>query len=273
MNKSISIERLLKASAISAAAAMMVACASSPVVAPGASEARQELTDLQSNPKLAPLAPVAIRDAETAVKAAEEPREDEAEAEHLAYLAKSKVEYATAKAEEAYYQSQRDNLAKEREQIRLDVRSAEAQQAQHKAEMAQEEAEQLRQELAELNAKKTDRGMVMTLGDVLFETGKAELKPGATANLTKLADYMKEDPEAKVQIEGHTDSTGSDSFNKELSQERADAVMTYLTAQGITSDRMSAMGMGEDYPIAPNDNAAGRQQNRRVEIIIDGAVS
>lgn len=245
----------LTMSLIAGAAALALAgCAAAPVVAPGTATARTQLTQLQSSPQLATMAPTAMKEAEQAVAAAEVPQKDPAEAEHLAYLANSKVEYAEARAQTAYMEQQRAALAKSRDQIQLDARTA--------------EAEQLRQQLAELDAQKTDRGLVMTLGDVMFDTGKATLRPGAVSGLTKLATFLQEHPERTVQIEGHTDSVGSESSNMLLSQKRADAVANFLIGKGISATRLHAVGKGEGFPVASNDTATGRQQNRRVEVII-----
>ncbi|HKE96113.1 MAG TPA: OmpA family protein, partial [Povalibacter sp.] len=121
--------------------------------------------------------------------------------------------------------------------------------------------------LADLKAKKTDRGVVLTLGDVLFDTGKATLKPGAYATIDRLAEALKEDSGRKVMIEGHTDSVGSDDYNQVLSENRARSVQAALMERGVPGDQISAVGKGEGFPVASNDNAAGRQQNRRVELI------
>lgn len=123
-------------------------------------------------------------------------------------------------------------------------------------------------ELKELNARKGDRGMVITLGDVLFSTNKAQLQSGGMRNLQKLADFLKLYPRQKVLIEGFTDSTGSDGHNQELSDQRAHAVRMALIDMGIGGDRVTARGYGEAFPVGSNKTAAGRQLNRRVEIII-----
>jgi len=101
----------------------------------------------------------------------------------------------------------------------------------------------------------------------LFDTGQATLKPGANLVLDRLASFMSQNPQTKVRIEGHTDSTGSADFNQALSQRRADAVAIALENRGLSADRVRAIGRGEDFPVASNSSAAGRQQNRRVEIV------
>jgi outer membrane protein OmpA-like peptidoglycan-associated protein len=133
---------------------------------------------------------------------------------------------------------------------------------------AQLEAEALRAEMEALQAEKTDRGMVLTLGDVLFDTGKAELKSSGERTVTRLSDFMKEYEERRVRIEGYTDSTGADSFNQKLSEDRANAVRQALRNDGIDSSRIEVTGYGEAYPVASNDTSSGRQRNRRVEIVI-----
>ncbi len=168
----------------------------------------------------------------------------------------------------------------------------EAQQALSAAERARQEAEdarrlaeerlateaaaraktaQLQAQLAELQAQSTDRGMVLTLGDVLFDTGRAELKPGATSTLDRLAQFMRDQPERSLLVEGHTDAVGSDALNLRLSQQRADAVRAALLQRGVAADRISTEGLGKARPVASNDSAEGRQRNRRVEIVIQGA--
>lgn len=143
-----------------------------------------------------------------------------------------------------------------------------AREAQLSAQEAQVKMLAMSQELADLKAKQTDRGMVVTLGNALFQTDSATLKAGAERNLGELAKYMTDFPQAKATIEGHTDNTGDPAYNQQLSTKRAQAVANYLTSHGVDASRVSAEGLGQDYPIAPNDTEAGRQQNRRVEVIL-----
>lgn len=140
--------------------------------------------------------------------------------------------------------------------------------AESSAEAARRAAD-LQRQIDEMQAEVTDRGLVLTLGDVLFATGSSELQSGAANRLNKLVSFLNEYPERRVQIEGHTDSVGSSEYNQGLSQRRSESVKYYLTQQGIASQRLSTSGMGKDHPVASNDSAAGRQQNRRVEIIIE----
>jgi outer membrane protein OmpA-like peptidoglycan-associated protein len=126
----------------------------------------------------------------------------------------------------------------------------------------------LESQLAAFKAKRTERGLELTLSDVLFEFDKADLKPGALRGLSPLVAFVKEDPNQKIVLEGHTDSIGSDSYNLKLSQQRAEAVQEFLVKNGVLAASITARGLGESYPIAPNDTEAGRLHNRRVQIII-----
>jgi outer membrane protein OmpA-like peptidoglycan-associated protein len=143
-----------------------------------------------------------------------------------------------------------------------------AQDARQQAEAAQDRSLQLEAQLKAMEAKKTERGMVVTLGDVLFDTDEAQLKSGGVHNVQKLADFFRQYPQRNVMIEGFTDSTGSNSHNQNLSDRRADSVRTALLGMGMGSERITWRGYGESYPVASNDTAAGRQQNRRVEMIV-----
>lgn len=149
------------------------------------------------------------------------------------------------------------------EQQAAALAAARTQQERDQALIAQQE-----QQLKELDAKQTPRGMVITLGDVLFAVNKAQLSAGGVRNVQKLADFLNRYPQRKVLIEGHTDSTGSRSINQPLSERRADAVRSALVGMGIGVDRIETRGYAEDYPVASNNDAAGRQMNRRVEIIL-----
>lgn len=134
---------------------------------------------------------------------------------------------------------------------------------------ASQEAAELQRQIALLQAKATERGIVLTLGNVLFATGRADLKSGATDSLNKLITFLNQYPDRKVEIEGHTDNVGSDVSNQALSQRRAESVKSYLMQQGIGSQRLSSEGMGEGQPIGDNNTETGRQENRRVEVIIE----
>ncbi len=171
------------------------------------------------------------------------------------------VETARAEAETARERALR--LAREAEFAKQE---AEAQA--REAALARSMTKKLEREIAELNAKQTDRGIVLTLGDVLFEFDKAELMPGGFRAVDKLAQFLKEYENRNVLIEGHTDSIGTPEYNIDLSRRRAEAVRSALMEKGIARDRIITKGYGESYPVAGNEIEAGRQQNRRVEVII-----
>ena len=140
--------------------------------------------------------------------------------------------------------------------------------AQAQAAAAEARNANLAQQLAALEGLKTDRGLVITLGDVLFEFNRAEVRPGALARMAQLADFLKQYPDRRVSIEGHTDNIGSAAYNTELSQRRAEAIKSQLIGLGIASDRISTIGYGKDFPVANNDSDTNRAINRRVEVVI-----
>ena len=253
-----------------------VGCSTMPT-SPALEQARLSYTQAQQNPQIAANAPVALREAEQALQKAEQAWKDdkEKEVQHLAYIAERKTEIARATAEQKMAEAEVQKLGEERERVLLESRSRTAQQAQEQAQQAQQQAQvataratQLEQELKELQARETERGLELTLGDVLFEVNQASLKPGAMRNLYQLAEFLKQHPTRQVAIEGHTDSTGSEAANLDLSRRRAEAVRDFLIINGVSPERITAHGHGEMYPIASNNTAAGRQQNRRVEVVV-----
>jgi outer membrane protein OmpA-like peptidoglycan-associated protein len=285
MNTSVHSFKTLIATAVVSLA--LVACSATPTKPEGADLARSKLTQLQADPQLASRAPVAIKEAEAAVRAAEEPREDKELEKHLVLMADRKVDIAWAQAQSRLSEDQRKTLSEQRESARLDSRTREANaartdaeiarsqadSARTDAEIARSQADDLQRQIAELNAKATDRGLVVTLGDVLFATGRSELKGGAASNLSKLGAFLNKYEDRTVVIEGHTDNVGSEDSNLGLSQRRADSVKSYLVSRGVGSTRLAASGKGENSPVAGNDSATGRQQNRRVEVIIANTVT
>jgi OmpA-OmpF porin, OOP family len=153
--------------------------------------------------------------------------------DHLAYLAEQKAAIAQAQASE---ERSRNELQKEL--------------------------------MRQLGAERTARGLVVTLGDVLFEVNGADLQPGAQLQLFRLVEFLNRNPDREVLIEGHTDSTGTSEYNLQLSLLRAESVQGFLVGNGLPPDRVTAVGYGDTRPEAPNDSATGRQQNRRVEVVI-----
>ena len=275
--------------AMAVATALLTACATAPMKPDGAAAVRNKLVQLQSNPQLADRASIAMKDAEMAVRAAETPQTDEALARHLVFIADRKVDTAKALAETALAEDQRTALTEQREKARLDSRSREVDVAKNQAAVAradsdqsradadaaraaatssQQQSAELQRQIDEMHAKVTDRGVVLTLGDVLFTSGQADLKTAATGNLNKLVTFLNTYPNRTVVVEGYTDSVGSDDYNQGLSERRADGVKSYLVRRGVGSERLTALGKGKADPVAGNDSADGRQQNRRVEVVI-----
>lgn len=271
------------------ASMLALGCASNKKAPDGAIDARNRLTELQANPQLAHRAPVAIDSAEIAVAKAEVNMKDKALSNHLVIMAQREVDIAWAQAQTRFLEDQRKGLDDKQDEERLNSRTREADRAHEdnaqlraeadavnddnaqlraEADAAKQAAEELKRQILELNAKATDRGLVITLGDMLFETGKSQLKGNATENLGKLAAFLKNYPDRTLIIEGHTDNVGSEDSNMSLSQRRADSVRSYLLSQGIASSRLTTFGKGESSPIASNDTSSGRQLNRRVEVII-----
>lgn len=179
---------------------------------------------------------------------------------HNIYLVNQRVRIAELVSRRNEDTRKLEDMKVQRQQVQLDLRSAEI-------DAARRETEALQAQLKELQAESTERGMVLTLGDVLFDSGEATLKPGAMRTIDKIADFMHEYPDHTVVVEGHTDSMGDEQFNQKLSENRAFAVRSGLQQRGIASHRVSTRGYGESLPIASNDTTAGRQENRRVEVI------
>ncbi len=223
--------------------------------------------------------------------------------DNLAYLAKQKIALAVEVAKQKTAESNSANAATIRDQVRLDQRTQQADQARMKAEEAERAAQaamsaaalatqqknqaqanesqaqriaaeasaknmQLEAQLAELAAKKTERGLIITLGDVLFGTDMARLTADGQVIAQRLATVLQQNPQRTVLIEGFTDSTGKTQYNQELSERRAMAVGDALLAMGVARERISQRGYGEAYPVASNDSAQNRQMNRRVEIVL-----
>lgn len=292
-----------------AAAMALGACSTIPENNARLDEARSDYRVAQSSPQVTAHAGTELKQANDALNKANDAwskNEDVGRVDQLAYLAKQRIaiaqEAARLRAAEA---ATRDGGA-ERGEARLAARTSEADAANRNAEISQRQADaaqmhadasqrqseesqrqaasqqqraldaemrsgQLEMQLEELAAKKTERGLVVTFGDLLFDSGMAEIKPGGMRDVQKLADVLKQYPERKVLIEGFTDSTGADSYNQDLSDRRADAVRASLRDMGIDDDRVTGRGYGKNFPVASNDTAANRQLNRRVEVVISDA--
>jgi outer membrane protein OmpA-like peptidoglycan-associated protein len=255
---------------VGAIAITLGACAAAPQRNEQLEQARVQIQSLSQEP-LAQEA--AGRDLEAARKslqqaeAALQQKQPPAVVDHLAYLARRHAEAGEARVSEARSRQEVARAQEDRNKILMESRSREAESSKSQAQVAQAQLASAQQQLADLQAKKTDRGVVVTLGDVLFDTGQATLKPGATLALNRLATFLSSNPQTRIIIEGHTDSRGSEEYNEVLSERRAKAVATELMSRGISADQLQSLGRGKGYPVASNDTPEGRQQNRRVEIV------
>lgn len=268
--------------ALALSSALLTACATAPTSPDGSDDVRDKLTELQQNPAMMDHARVELRDAEAAVELAEQPlgRNDAALAAHRIYMADRMVEIARARGQTRVLEAERSELGEQRDAARLKARTREADQARAEADSARSseadaaarsarEAEELQRQIDLLEAEATERGLVLTLGDVLFATGSAEIQGGTNENLEKLVNFLNQYPDREVLIEGHTDNVGGAGFNQTLSRQRAESVQRFLVDRGIDRRRLTVSGFGFERPVAGNDTATGRQQNRRVEVIIE----
>jgi outer membrane protein OmpA-like peptidoglycan-associated protein len=203
--------------------------------------------------------------AEKAQLAAEQERlkADQARSEAEKAAALAAQERAAADAAKAEAIAQQQAALKDADRARAD------------ADRAEREKAALRQRLLQqlnmiLETRETQRGLIVNISDVLFDFNKYTLKPGAREKLAKVSGILLAYPGLKIQLEGHTDAIGSDEYNQKLSEQRAGAVRDYLTSQGVPQDTTTAVGLGKQDPVASNDNAAGRQKNRRVEMVVSG---
>jgi outer membrane protein OmpA-like peptidoglycan-associated protein len=260
-----SASRTLAATAVGAAVALaLAACATTPQSNAMLEQARVAVVSAQTNPQVAgdskadlATAQDALAQGDALLKAGK-PVED---VDHEAYVAER---FALAAQKGAELDTSRKAIAdadSRRNAVLLVAREDEAARA-------NEKSRQLEASLADLKASKTDRGVVVTLGDVLFETGRADLKSGSRQTLDKLSAFLQAYPKRNVQIEGFTDSVGGDGYNQSLSERRADSVRDALTSMGIANDRILTKGLGKSSPVGDNGTAQGRQQNRRVEVLI-----
>ena len=309
----------------------LAACTTAPKKDLALEQVRTQLEELKANEDLAGYAPLALGEAERALRNAETATGNDTYRIHLIYMADRRIQIARAVAQREQLEAELAQLGNERhdllvrasqmeaerarfeaEQARLiseaqaeDARRAreeaalaaqreaesqrEAEQAQveaeqakalaassvtaaelarREAELAVEQANTLRRQLENLQLRQTESGVVVTLGDVLFETGQTELRSEAMESLVEVVDLLQSEPDKLIRIEGHTDSTGNEEANLRISQQRADAVLKALVSLGVDADRITSVGMGQDFPIASNDTEEGRAQNRRVDVIL-----
>jgi len=215
----------------------------------------------------------AQRDAEAARAAAEKAKAeaavDLARLEQARQQAEAARQAALLQQQAAQAEAEKARLAAENAERQRQL--AEQQRQQAEAEKAQMRADLQRQLNMVLQTRETARGLIVNVSDVLFDTGRHTLRPGATEKLAKVAGILLAHPGLKLEVEGHTDSVGSDDYNQTLSERRAQTVRDYLVRQGLAQDAITWRGFGEAQPVASNDSASGRQQNRRVELVVSGS--
>lgn len=307
------------------------ACSTSPKQNLALERVRTQLNDLKANEDLAGYAPLALAEAERALRQAETASGDETQRIHLVYMADRRVQIARAVAQREQLKSELQQLNDDRttmllkasqleaEMARLEAERArvmseareedaqrareealeaqqreaasvreaeqaieeaqqakalaassvtEAQLARREADLAMEQANTLRRQLENLQLRQTESGVVVTLGDVLFQSGETRLRDEAMASLVEVVDLLQSEPDKNIRIEGHTDSTGDSETNLEISEKRSNAVLDALVSLGVDPARFTTAGMGEDFPIASNETEEGRSQNRRVDVIL-----
>jgi len=253
-------------------ALVMVSCATTPKPNETLESARAVVQSAETDPNVAKYDPLDLETAKKHLETAESAHlnRDEPGIAQPAYLAAQTARLAQLKASAKADDARVAAGQAERDRIQLAARAREADNAKAARDQEAQKAARLQAELDALKAKPTDRGLVLTLGDVLFDTGKAELNSGAARKLDQLAQFLTEHSDRRVQIEGFTDSVGTDSYNLDLSQRRADAVRSALRGRGIDADRITTQGFGKEFPVAGNAESGGRQLNRRVEVTIGG---
>jgi outer membrane protein OmpA-like peptidoglycan-associated protein len=269
------------------------ACVSMPQPNAALETARAAVQTAEADPNVNKFAPLDLDRAKKDLSIAEDAslHHQDAQVDQPAYLATQHARLAqahgAAKADDARVAAGQ----MERDQIMLAARTREAEnakaaaansraaadvalnqrdQAVNQRDQANDETARVQAELEALKATPTPRGLVMTLGDVLFDTGRAELKSGAGRKMDQLGQFLVEHADRRVQIDGFTDSVGTDSYNEDLSQRRADAVKAALISRGVQPSRIGTEGYGKAYPVASNNDSGGRQLNRRVEVVIGG---
>jgi outer membrane protein OmpA-like peptidoglycan-associated protein len=262
---------------IAAAATFLSSCASTPDRIEELEAARAAVTKVESSQR-AGLAATHVAAARKALERADALADQGGNSEEIqfeagvarinAQIANEKILATQARDEIEAGRSERQAVLIEAREREAERRTQEAQLAAQEALHARQRTETLEQELADLKAKRTARGVVVTLGDVLFDTARATLKPGAYGTMDRLAAVLREVPERRVVIEGHTDSVGSEEYNEVLSERRAAAVQAALFERGVAPSKMSTVARGESMPVASNADPGGRQQNRRVELIV-----
>jgi outer membrane protein OmpA-like peptidoglycan-associated protein len=259
-----------------AIAAILSACSAAPPRNESLETARTMVPQVEQSPR-AGVAAMDIANARKSLAAANRLAEAKGKRTDIEYEANNAVtsaQIANEKILTAQANEQIANGTAERQAVLLHARERESQrsadqlgEANRQADASALRADSLEAQLADLKVQKTERGLVLTLGDVLFDTGQATLKQGAYGTLDRLATALREKSGRKVLIEGHTDNVGSDESNQGLSERRAQSVQSALMQRDVARSQVTALGKGENFPIASNDSVDGRQSNRRVELI------
>ena len=264
----------------------LAGCASTPRPNAALESARTAVQAAQADPSVSKYSALDLEAARKQLEVADlaATHHEDAAIAQPAYLAAQTARLAQARAAAKADDARVAAGQAERDQIQLAARTRDvdsAKMATNAAKMATsaalgqrdqatEQAARLQAEVDQLKATPTPRGLVLTLGDVLFDTGKAQLNPGSARKLDQLAQFLTDHPERRVQVDGFTDSVGTDSYNQDLSQHRADAVKSSLISRGIDPSRIGSQGYGKGFPVANNVDSGGRQLNRRVEVVIGG---
>lgn len=287
------------------AVGLLAACASTAPL-PALENARSAVSTAAGDPAVNQYAQLELKQATDALAKADRQWADDhdaSETNHLAYLASQRAEIATNTARSRQLDANIKQAGGDADRIRLQARTQEADQARMRADAqarnaqlaqqqamsaeqraaqqqanataamaqasaAQDQVRALQAQLRDMEAQQTERGLLVTLGDVLFAFNKAELSAQAGPRLDKLAHFLKQFPDRKLLIEGYTDSVGSESYNQDLSERRAIAVRDALVQRGVDTSRIGARGYGKAHPVADNASPEGRAMNRRVEIVI-----
>jgi outer membrane protein OmpA-like peptidoglycan-associated protein len=257
------------ATAVAAAVSLALgACATTPQSNPMLEQARAAVTSAQDNPQVAGESKGDLTTAQNALAQGDallKAGKPVADVDHQAYIAER---FALAAQKGAELDTSRKAIADANNRRNAVLLTAREDDAARANQLAQAKSQELAVALADLQASKTDRGLVVTLGDVLFASGRAELNSGSRQTMDKLTAFLRAYPKRNVQIDGFTDNVGGDEYNQGLSERRADSVRDALTGMGIANDRILTKGRGKSSPVGDNGTAAGRQQNRRVEVLI-----
>jgi outer membrane protein OmpA-like peptidoglycan-associated protein len=257
----------------------MAGCASTPGPNAALESAQAAVSAAESDPNVPKYDALDLETAKKHLDAAQAAsmHHDDAAIDQPAYLAAQTARLAQARADAKSDDARVAAGQSERDKIQLDARTRDVAAAKLATDTAvvqrdeaTDKAARLQAEVDQLKATPTPRGLVLTLGDVLFDTGRSQLNPGSSRKLDQLAQFLTDHPERRVQVDGFTDSVGTDSYNLSLSQERADAVKSSLISRGIDRSRIGSQGYGKEFPVATNEESGGRQLNRRVEVVIGG---